>query len=126
MPKPAPKKPTSANRTLGGKWVVAEMPDMEDEYLKLTPDPHVEITEESPESFWGVYRFADQEGEMDGRVLEANSSGFEMIFTFVGTDAGDQVNGAGMAFYDFAKEAIVGEMFFHAGDDLEFVWKRKK
>ncbi len=39
-----PRIPSRPPLDLSGKWLVVELPSMMDDYLALTPDPHVLIT----------------------------------------------------------------------------------
>ena len=38
-----PRVPSRPPLDLSGKWAVVELPSMTDDYLDLTPDPHVLI-----------------------------------------------------------------------------------
>lgn len=122
-----PKPPSPLPLDLSGKWIVASLPSMDDDYLELTDDPHVQIKQTASGRFRGSYHFAAQDGEVDGRIDEAQPNVALLSFTFEGTDEGDEFHGAGVDVVWKAKgDQIVGVMRYHNGDDLPFVWKRAK
>ena len=100
-----PRIPSRPPLDLSGKWAVVELPSMPDDYLGLTPDPHVLITHTEFERFSATFHFGAQQGEIDGRVDEVWTHAAAIFFTFVGTDEGDEISGAA---------ADVG---YHASDD---------
>jgi hypothetical protein len=104
---------------------VVELPILED-YLALTPDPHVLIRHEELGRFIASYQFGAQRGEIDGRVDEVWPNAEQLFLTFLGTDAGEEVFGAAgdVAYSAQAEEAITGTFRYHNGDDLPFVWMR--
>src|SRR5437763_407525 len=65
-----PRIPSRPPLDLSGKWAVVELPSMTDDYLDLTPDPHVLITHTEFERFSATFQFGAQQGEIDGRVDE--------------------------------------------------------
>ena len=98
---------------------------MMDDYLDLSPDPHVFITHDEFERFSATFKFGAQEGEIDGRVDEVWPHAAAIFFTFVGTDEGDEMSGAAAdVAYNAAEDTIGGTMRYHQGDDLPFVWRR--
>jgi len=106
---------------------VVELPSMADDYLDLTPDPHVLITHTEFERFYATFQFGSQKGEIDGRVDEVWTHGAAIFFTFVGTDEGDEISGATAdVAYNAKDNTITGTMRYHQGDDLPFVWRRAK
>ena len=109
-----PRIPSRPPLDLSGKWAVVELPTMMDDYLDLTPDPHVLITHTEFEVFSATFQFGAQEGVIDGRVDEVWTHAAAIFFTFVGTDVG----------YNAADDTITGTMRYHQGDDLPFVWRR--
>jgi|GEM_PF-828020 len=122
-----PRIPSRPPLDLSGKWVVAELPTMMDDYLGLTPDPHVLITHTEFERFSATFQFGAQQGEIDGRVDEVWTHAAAIFFTFVGTDEGDEISGASAdAGYNAADDTITGTMRYHLGDDLPFVWRQVK
>ena len=110
---------------LSGKWVVVELPSMTDDYLDLTPDPHVLISHTEFERFSAIFRFGAQQGVIDGRVDEVWTHSAAIFFTFVGTDEGDEIFGAAAdVAYNAPDDTITGTMRYFQGDDLTFVWRR--
>lgn len=116
-----PRIPSRTPHDLSGKWAVVELPSMTDDYLGLTPDPHVLITHIEFEQFSASFQFAAQQGEIDGRVDEVWTHAAAIFFTFVGTDEGDEISGAAA---DAGYNAADDTMRYHLGDDLPFVWRR--
>jgi hypothetical protein len=103
---------------------VVELPSMTDDYLDLTPDPHVLITHTEFERFSATFQFGAQQGVIDGRVDEVWTHAAAMFFTFVGSDEGEEVCGAAAdVAYNAADESITGTMRYHQGDDIPFVWR---
>jgi len=120
-PEPSSRPPLD----LSGKWAVIELPTLADDYLGLTPDPHVLITHTEFERFSASYQFGAQQGEIDGRVDEVWTHAAAIFLTFVGTDEGDEISGAaGDVAYNAEDDTITGTLRYHQGDDLPFVWKR--
>jgi len=106
---------------------VVELPSMADDYLDLTPDPHVLIDHTEFERFSATFKFGAQQGEIDGRVDEVWTHAAAIFFTFVGSDEGDEISGAAAdAGYNEKDDTITGTMRYHLGDDLPFVWRRTK
>ena len=120
-----PRIPSRPPLDLSGKWAVVELPTMPDDYLELTPDPHVFITHTEFERFSASYQFGAQEGVIDGRVDEVWVHAAALFITFVGTDEGDEVCGAAADVgYNASDDSITGTMRYHQGDDIPFVWRR--
>jgi hypothetical protein len=106
---------------------VVELPSMTDDYLDLTPDPHVLITHDEFERFSASFQFGAQQGEIDGRVDEVWTHAAAIFFTFVGVDEGDEISGAAAdVAFNAEDDTITGTMRYHQGDDLPFVWRRDK
>ena len=120
-----PRIPSRPSLDLSGKWIVVELPSMSDDYLGLSPDPHVLITHDEFERFSATFQFGAQQGEIDGRVDEVWTHAAAIFFTFVGIDEGDEISGAAADVAFNAKDdTITGTMRYHLGDDLPFVWRR--
>jgi len=120
-----PRIPSRPPLDLSGKWAVVELPTMADDYLALTPDPHVLITHIEFERFSATFRFGAQEGEIDGRVDEVWPDAAAIFLTFVGTDEGDEISGAAADVAYNAKEGTIsGTLRYHQGDEMPFVLKR--
>jgi hypothetical protein len=122
------KKADPNPRTPGirGKWLVAEMPDLSDDYLDLTPDPHVVLkTQKTRKDISGEYEFGAQSGVIDGRFERLPDGGTRLTFTFEGNDELDPVHGYGEATL-IDEDALKGYMRYHLGDTYRFVWKRAR
>ncbi len=120
-----PRIPSRPPLDLSGKWVIVELSSMMDDYLEITPDPHVLITHTEFERFSGTYHFAAQDGEISGRVDEVFVGAAALFFTFLGSDEGDDVSGAAAdVAYHSGTDTITGTMRYHHGDDMPFVWER--
>src|SRR5947207_10866198 len=79
-----PRIPSRPPLDLSGKWTVVELPSMSDDYLGLSPDPHVLITHTEFERFSATFQFGAQQGEIDGRIDEVWTHAAGIFFTFVG------------------------------------------
>lgn len=122
-----PRIPSRPPLDLSGKWAVVELPSMTDDYLDLTPDPHVLITHTEFERFSAAFQFGAQQGEIDGRVDEVWTHAAAIFFTFVGVDEGDEISGAAAdVAFNAENDTITGTMRYHQGDELPFVWRRVK
>ena len=122
-----PRIPSRPPLDLSGKWAVVELPSMTDDYLALSPDPHVFITHDEFERFSATFQFGAQQGEIDGRVDEVWTHAAAIFFTFVGVDEGDEISGAAAdVAYNAKDDTITGTMRYHQGGELLFVWRRVK
>jgi predicted molibdopterin-dependent oxidoreductase YjgC len=108
---------------LSGKWQVAEVPDLTDDYLELTPDPHVKLRLRGRSNVQGTYQFGAQSGELDGRLEQLSDGHARLRFTFEGEDELDPVHGYGEATL-VDENTLKGYMQYHQGDTYRFVWKR--
>ena len=98
---------------------------MMDDYLSLTPDPHVLITHTEFGRFSATFEFGAQSGVIDGRVDEVWPDAAALFITFVGADEGDEISGAAAdAAFNAEDDTITGTMRYHQGDDQPFVWRR--
>jgi hypothetical protein len=110
---------------ISGKWRVAELPDLVDDYLDLSPDPHVLLQLRGRGEIDGTYEFGAQSGAIDGRLERLNDGRVRLSFTFEGNDELDPVHGYGEAI--LVDEATLdGYMRYHLGDTYRFTWKREK
>jgi len=108
---------------LSGKWQVAEMPDFTEDYLELTPDPHVMLEARARSEIDGAYQFGAQSGEFDGRLEQLSDGRLRLSFTFEGEDELDPVHGYGEAVL-VDENTLDGYMRYHQGDTYRFIWKR--
>jgi hypothetical protein len=109
--------------SISGKWLVAETPDLADDYLDLTPDPHVMLRMRARKEIEGDYQFGAQSGALDGRLEKLPDGRTRLSFTFEGEDELDPVHGYGDATL-VDENTLKGFMRYHLGDTYRFVWKR--
>ncbi len=110
---------------ISGKWRVAEVPDLVDDYLELTPDPHVTLKVRARGEIDGAYQFGAQTGTIDGSLEQLADGRVRLSFTFEGEDELDPVHGYGEAVLTDAN-TLDGYMRYHQGDTYRFIWKREQ
>lgn len=110
-------------RMLEGKWQVARMPELVDDYLVLSPDPHVHLRSSTSKKLHGTYEFGLQSGDIDGKVEKNKDGQLILTFTFEGLDEMDPVHGYGSATL-VDNNTLEGEMRYHMSDTYHFMWKR--
>ena len=108
---------------ISGKWRVAKLPDLADDYLELSPDPHVLLKLRGRGEIDGDYEFGAQSGTIDGRLERFNDGRVRLSFTFEGNDELDPVHGYGEAILA-DENTLDGYMRYHQGDSDRFIWKR--
>lgn len=117
---------------LSGRWRVAELPDLTDDYLTETRNPHVNLTvKKRGLSIQGDYPFGLQSGVMDGEVIQEERrteagvvKTVRRLFSFEGNDEMNEVHGYGDAMLSEDGRTITGRIHYHYGDTYRFVWKR--
>ncbi|GEM_PF-4980529 len=72
---------------------MVETPDLAEDYLDLSDDPHVMLKVKERGSVLGTYQFGAQSGELDGRLEVPAEGNLRLVFTFEGNDELDPVNG---------------------------------
>ena len=105
-------------RNFAGKWKVIEAIDMVDDYLSLTPDPHLKIEVSGKNEVTGSYLFGVQTGSIDAQ-LEQDKESQRLLFSFDGSDEGDEVSGFGTASFESA-DTLILRMHYHMGDTYSF------
>ena len=111
--KPKPKTPFT------GRWRIVSMSAWADDYL----DEEVEAFIEFEEKGFGSFQFGYIQAEIDHRTT--NRDGKPAVeFSFEGYDhgGGEEMSGRGWAI--LGADELHGMIFFHGGDDSEFVAKR--
>jgi hypothetical protein len=108
---------------ISGEWRVAEILDLVDDYLELTPDPHVILEVKARDEVNGSYQFGAQSGELDGRLDRLPDGRIRLSFTFEGENEFDPVHGYGEAIV-VDENTLNGYMRYHHGDTYRFIWKR--
>jgi len=108
---------------ISGTWHVVELPDLDDDYLDLTPAPRITLEAGGRGELDGDYEFGAQSGAIDGRLERLPDGGTRLTFTFEGQDELDPVHGYGEAIL-VDEDTLKGYMRYHLGDTYRFVWKR--
>lgn len=108
---------------ISGKWQVTGLPDLTDDYLDLTPDPHVLLELRRRGEVDGDYEFGAQSGTIDGQLERLTDGRVRLSFTFEGNDEMDPVHGYGEAIL-VKENTLDGYMRYHQGDKYRFTWKR--
>ena len=108
---------------ISGKWQVAKVPDLTEDYLDLTPDPHVMLEVRARGEIDGAYQFGAQSGELDGRLEQLSDGRVRLSFTFEGEDELDPVHGYGEAIL-VDENTLNGYMRYYQGDTYRFIWRR--
>ena len=101
-----------------GKWKVIEAMDMVDDYLSLTPDPHLKIEVSGKNEVTGSYLLGAQDGSIDGQ-FELDKESQRLLFSFEGSDEGDEVSGFGTASFE-STDTLLLRMHYHMGDTYSF------
>lgn len=112
---------------LSGKWKIIEMPDLSEDYLSQSKDPHIMITAYKRGRVSGHYQYGLCEGELDGEVVaESEGKPLEIRFSFEGSDEMEQVNGYGVATLSDDNKTLTGKLHYHMGDDWRFTCRRAR
>jgi len=109
-------------RDFAGKWKVVEAMDLVDDYLSLTPDPHLLIKVNSKNEVTGNYQYGAQNGFIDGQ-FERDKDNLRLIFSFEGSDEMDPVSGFGTACFK-SPDTLLLKTHCHMGDTYRFRCKR--
>jgi hypothetical protein len=110
-------------RDFAGKWKVFDAMDQGDDYLSLTPDPHLLIEVNSKNEVTGNYQYGAGDGFIDGQ-FERDNDDLRLIFSFEGSDEMDPVSGFGTASFE-SPDTLLLKMHYHMGDTYSFRCKRK-
>lgn len=108
---------------LAGTWKVVELPDMMDDYLKLTPHPKLVIKPPEDDLYEGTFQFGAQSGQLYGKLREDPGPAKVFVFSFDGEDEGDEISGA--AVMRLEGRRLVGEWRYHYGDVLRMICERR-
>lgn len=106
-----------------GKWRVVEALDLVDDYLNLSPDPHILLEVKSEKEVSGGYQFGAQDGDIDGYFEKDQMDNIQLIFTFEGYDEMDRDSGYGTASFE-APGILLLTMHHHMGDTLSYRCRR--
>jgi hypothetical protein len=102
--------------SLGGKWLIVEMPDFEADYPNMVEQAYILFDDNSG----GEFAF----GCCTGHIWAASSTEAQCIdFSWDGSDEMDEVNGDGFAELQ-PDGSLKGQICYQNGDDCNFVAKR--
>jgi hypothetical protein len=97
--------------------------DLADDYLNLSPDPHILIEVKSRNDVSGSYQFGASDGAIDGHFEKDQKGNMQLIFTFEGCDEMDTDNGYGTASFE-APGILFLTMHHHMGDTYSYRCRR--
>lgn len=108
------------------------MPDLVDDYLSETKNPHVNLSVKSKNlSLSGDYEFGLQSGVLNGEVIQderevdgTKKKTLRILFSFEGNDEMDEVNGYGEATLSEDGRTLTGRLNYDGCDRYRFVWRR--
>jgi hypothetical protein len=102
-----------------GRWRIVSMSAWDEDFIDEEEEGYFEFNERS----WGEFHFGYVHGRMDCRL--ATRDGVPAVeWTWDGNDEMDPAQGRGWAVLKGGE--LHGMIFFHGGDDSEFVAKRAK
>ncbi len=102
-----------------GRWRIVSMNAWEDDFL----DEEVEAYIEFDNKGWGGFHFGNVQGHMDCRLTRRDGEP-AVEWTWDGNAEMDAAQGRGWAVIRDGE--LHGMIFFHGGDDSEFVAKKSK
>jgi hypothetical protein len=111
---------------LSGKWKITEMPDLTEDYLAESKDPHMVLTFRGRgKNVRGHFEYGLSDGELDGEVIQVEGRPLEIRFSFEGSDEMDEVNGYGEAVLSDDNKTLTGKLHYHLGDAWRFTCRRR-
>jgi hypothetical protein len=102
-----------------GRWRIVSMSDYDNDYLDEEVEAFIEITGRG----WGAFHFGNVQGQMDCRLTRRDGEP-AVEWSWDGNAEMDAAQGRGWAM--LKGDELHGMIFFHGGDDSEFVARRKK
>lgn len=113
MPKPNLSSPFL------GRWHIASMSEWDDDYINEEGQPFIEFTKHG----YGKFEFGLVSGNLS--FVETRRDGKAAVeWTWEGMDEMDECSGRGWA--TLKGEELHGMIFFHGGDNSDFVARRPK
>jgi hypothetical protein len=112
----ARKKPESP---FMGRWRIVSMSGWDQDYIDEEEQGYFEFTDKG----WGRFHFGYVHGQMDCRLTTREGEP-AVEWSWDGNDEMDAAQGRGWATRQ--GDDLHGMIFFHGGDDSEFVAKRAK
>ena len=126
MPAAMKKRARTRLQRLSGTWKIIEMPDLTEDYLSESKDPHLRLDFHRRGNVSGHYEYGLCQGELDGEVVvESEGKPMEIRFSFEGSDEMEQVNGYGVAVLSEDDKTLTGKLHYHLGDDWRFICRRQ-
>jgi hypothetical protein len=113
-----PKK-AEANSPFTGRWRIVSMSAWDKAFINEEKEGFFEFNERS----WGEFHFGYVHGHMDCRLTTRDGEP-AIEWTWNGNDEMDPAQGRGWAVVK--GDELHGMIFFHGGDDSEFVAKKAK
>lgn len=113
-----PRKPRDSRRAFVGDWRIVEMELWDADYFEMDGPATIQISRQGT----GRFEFGLVVGEMDCRFSPADDSPL-LEFSWDGADEHHPAAGRGYARVTESGE-LRGRIFFHLGDDSEFVARR--
>jgi hypothetical protein len=110
----AKKKPPN---TITGRWRIVSMSAWEDDFLDEEVEAYVEFNDRG----WGDFHFGNVQGQMDCRPTTREGEP-AVEWSWDGNAEMDAAQGRGWAV--LRGDELHGMIFFHGGDDSEFVANR--
>jgi hypothetical protein len=98
-----------------GKFMIYEMPDFDNGYLKMEGESFIEIKENGT----GKFHFGLVTGYFNGKIKEKKDDE-EFKFNWSGNDECDDASGSGYCIPNEDRSGIEGEISFIDGDDYYF------
>jgi hypothetical protein len=102
-----------------GRWRIISMSAWDDEFIDEEEEGYFEFTDKG----WGEFQFGYVHGQMDCRLTTKNGEP-TVEWTWDGNAEMDAAQGRGWAVIRDGE--LHGMIFFHGGEDSEFVAKRKR
>jgi hypothetical protein len=102
-----------------GRWRILSMSAWEDDFLDEEVEAYIEFNDRD----WGDFHFGNVQGHMDCRQTTRDGEP-AVEWSWDGNAEMDAAQGRGWAV--LRGEELHGMVFFHGGDDSEFVAKRAK
>lgn len=101
-----------------GRWRIVSMEQIDQEYIDEEEEAYIEFTGKG----WGSFHFSNVQGQMDCRLTTRNGEP-AVEWSWDGNAEMDAAQGRGWAVIKDGE--LHGMIFFHGGDDSEFVAKKK-
>src|SRR5262245_59948357 len=112
-------KTTKATNPFTGRWRIVSMSAWDQDYIDEEEEGFFEFNDRG----WGEFHFGYVHGRMDCRQTMRNGEP-ALEWTWDGNDEMDPAQGRGWAMVK--GDELHGMIFFHGGDDSEFVAKKAK